>query len=163
MISPPTDSLYKFIAIFGLVIFVWGITFPLQKSEEFELQRAEILTAVEESNNIGKRIQAKIVSLAEKRKSIAGDDPERTDIDKQIKELRNQLIDSPLSINIDEKIEVLTVLKKSLVQFKILGWMSICFGLVLIIIGFLLWYYKLQKHIDIKLQNDSSSQHPPPV
>jgi hypothetical protein len=36
MIQPPTDNLYKFMAIVGLLLFIGGALYPLTKAYEIE-------------------------------------------------------------------------------------------------------------------------------
>jgi hypothetical protein len=155
MFSPPTDSLYKFIAIFGLIILAWGVAFPWQKAQEFKFKLIEIKAEVKANNNISKRINASYQLLIKERNLIKSDDPERdlkeAAIDKRKQEMYIQLIETQLPV--DEKVETLKVVKNSLTIYKMLGWFSICAGFILMISGFLLWYKKLQKHIDTKMQN----------
>ena len=41
MLQPPTDNLYKFLAIFGLVLFGFSIYVPLQRLEEHSREVAK--------------------------------------------------------------------------------------------------------------------------
>jgi len=42
MIDPPTDSLYKFIALFGLAILAWGFTFSAPLEADYRIKAAEL-------------------------------------------------------------------------------------------------------------------------
>lgn len=48
MLAPPTDRLHKFLAIGGLALLAMGISIPIQKYQEAEVQRIEALTRLRE-------------------------------------------------------------------------------------------------------------------
>lgn len=48
MLAPPTDRLHKFLAIGGLALLAAGISIPIQKYQEAEVQRIEALTRLRE-------------------------------------------------------------------------------------------------------------------
>jgi hypothetical protein len=47
MFSPPTDNLYKFLAIFGLIIVMYSIYYPFQKLRELRFLAVETKTEME--------------------------------------------------------------------------------------------------------------------
>lgn len=49
MLAPPTDRLHKFLAIGGLVLLATGISIPIQKYQEAEVQRIEAMARVREN------------------------------------------------------------------------------------------------------------------
>lgn len=54
MIQPPTDNLYKFMAIFGLILWVAGVLYPWSKAYELELELLEVEAQVEAYEAEGK-------------------------------------------------------------------------------------------------------------
>ncbi len=48
MIEPPTDRLHKFIAVGGIALFITGVTLPLERFNEAELQRIDAVEKLQE-------------------------------------------------------------------------------------------------------------------
>ena len=59
MISPPTDSLYKFIAISGVVLFLWGAAFPWNKAYELKLQSIDLAGKIEIASHQAQKLNEK--------------------------------------------------------------------------------------------------------
>ena len=59
MFTPPTDSLYKFIAIFGLIILGWGVVFPWQQSYDYKHKTVELKSIIDKSRNNAELLKEK--------------------------------------------------------------------------------------------------------
>lgn len=158
MITPPTDSLYKFMAIFGLVILGWGIVFPWQKSYDYKLKIVELKSTIDRSKNKVEHINQSYNLLVMERKRIEQDvsssesSLKKAAIDNKKQQLYIELLESQQPV--DEKIEIMGVLTEALFIYKLMGFVSIIIGLLLTMAGFWFWYAKIQKHIDMKLLRD---------
>ena len=160
MFTPPTDSLYKFIAIFGLIILGWGVVFPWQQSYDYKLKTVELKSIIDKSRNNAELLKEKYQLLVVERKRIEQDknDPEaalkKAAIDTKKQQLYIELLESQHPV--DEKIATIAVLEEALFIYKFLGFFSIFFGLLLTISGFCFWYAKVQKHIDCEMVKKDS-------
>ena len=54
-LTPPTDNLYKFMAIAGIVVGCFGIVFPQILRERFEIDRQIIIQEAQSAKLIGKK------------------------------------------------------------------------------------------------------------
>lgn len=63
--QPPTDNLYKFMAIFGLILWVGGIFYPLNKAYEMEEDVIEIEAQVAQAEK-----NPELANTVELRKNI---------------------------------------------------------------------------------------------
>lgn len=162
MFAPPTDSLYKFIAIFGLIILGWGIAAPYQKSYEYKLKMAELNSAIDGSKNKAEQLQESYKSLLTERKNLEHEpnNPEtilkEAAIDNKKQQLYIELLEAQQPV--DEKTEVMKVLNEAMTTYKLLGIVSVFGGLLLTLSGFWLWYVRIQKHIDMTLLQDNNNK-----
>ena len=126
--STPIDSLYKFIAIFGLVIMIASATFKffaitdIQRSvAELKINQAKVLVYIE-AKDIGKN---------------------------ELTRLRLEFAEAKArTISAGEKVKMFTI-------FDFRATIFLCIGIMLSIAGFSLWYKKLQKYHDIQIKNQS--------
>ena len=79
----PTDNLYKFIAIFGLVILVFGIAFP---SEKLTRSFAQVDDAAKERGIAKIRIMRKLAQMQDAKKRI---DEKAAEVNKAQKQLQD--------------------------------------------------------------------------
>ena len=184
----PTDNLYKFISIVGLLIILIAIsTLVLEnkriQSELIELDRNYSISIAkfEILINDSKELNSIINEYAKKNKIDLSDtllnisDPSiiknlyyilSTDVSQNIKnilELFNKVLSrqDSLSLNrINLKYDLIQISKKKtyLKHFTILTILTSCIGLILSIIGFKNWYYKYQKPQDELIRENSTSK-----
>lgn len=75
MILPtlPTDNLYKFLALSGLAILIFGVVYPYKLANELELKIVDVGTQIKllefESAAIGR-----VISLLEQKKDLTRDE-----------------------------------------------------------------------------------------
>lgn len=177
--TPPTDNLYKFISIFGLVLAVLGIFYVETKSLElnqeiYNLEREKSVFSIEKSKIERKRnyLKDKIDDfnrLADiKSKPIVNDSiiswtriisgsknliTESNNISTLIEELREvELEFEKKQVEIDSKESIIEL--KTNQDEKIFDVIDILIpiGIILSFFGFVLWYDKSQKYQDVILK-----------
>ncbi len=162
MITPPTDSLYKFIAIAGLIILGWGVAYPWDKGIEYKLKVADTEAEVKKGKLRVDHLKSLYDSLkSEEAKIKSGpknhdNDLMLTAIDVKKQKLYIDILESQQPS--DDRIAVLNVLQEALTSYRIMGVVSIIAGLLLSVTGFLLWYIRIQKYVDEKVALDSKDK-----
>ncbi len=164
----PTDNLYKFIAITGLFLITLSVVLPqilLDKilTKHFEVETAHVQLARSMAASEIKSAQAEAMIKISQLKIDAYKNNSELDLYKFEELLANQfeLISSEtdrlsgLAREIDsEKIShdyFIDILNRAKGQIKLYEMMSIA-GLFLSVTGFILWYLKLQRHLDFLLE-----------
>lgn len=156
MMQPPTDNLYKFLAIFGLVIAITGAVGAYQALAELRAHliessyqgakalqaqalaisnRLSLLTALEAAAKKGDK--AKFKELERKWKFDQGEQVANTEL-KKLQELRDLFA---------ERSRMLSAL----------GLLGVLFGAALSVIGFYFWYVRVQIHLDAKLKQGQAT------
>ncbi len=126
-VKPPTDSLYKFVAIFGLVLFLWSY----YAADKFIDDHMDSVASYGEHVDDHDGLKYKVIEDA-----INGDTDK---LDPFIQSL-------PIS-------ERAPFLKMYLQASKLTPTIANIHigrnaGLLMIILGFFLWYYRVQRHLD---------------
>jgi hypothetical protein len=67
MLNPPTDRLHKFAAIAGLALLIVGITIPVQKYQEAEVQRIEAIAKMQEVRYAYERYASQVNQMIDMR------------------------------------------------------------------------------------------------
>ncbi len=177
--TPPTDNLYKFISIFGLIISIASFIYVETKSieianETYNANKLKFETQVEKQkiesfrNEIEKNIldyysvaniKAKPIindSIIVWTKTLTGDEnlvSQSSNISKQFVEYELKKAEFAKKENEYDTIEKVNELNIS-EQEKLFEWLDILLpiGILLTFVGFLLWYFKSQKLQDYILQ-----------
>lgn len=135
----PTDNLYKFLAIFGLAIAFFAAYFTEQRREAYDT-----------------RIEAALMELAGLRarraqlESGIGVLERQTSIDPAaVREMRRQM-DELLTTGarMQEQTRQIGHLDDQLVKMRRIAYGGGVSGVVVSLIGFALWWFKLQRHLD---------------
>ena len=162
MISPPTDSLYKFLAISGLVTVGWSVAFPWDKHLEYELKVAEVKAEVQKSKLKVERLDSQYKSLLDEESKLQA---ERSEQDRKLKlaaiegrkqKLYIEMLEAQQPV--DERVEALKVLQDALRSYYLMGLVSTIAGLILAVAGFFLWYGRVQRYVDVKLRQDTEKE-----
>jgi hypothetical protein len=157
MIQPPTDNLYKFLAIFGLVLIGYSLYIPLQKLQEYghevvkwnaawgpllvrslqmyEDDRAELVCAIAKASDTAAL------------KSTSKDCTEVAAKSAQTKLNRQELARATAELQGGKG--MLDYLEKQYVFYRNLGLATGFIGLLLCGAGFWLWYKRVQKPLDM--------------
>jgi len=157
MLTPPTDNLYKFFAVFGLFIVLSSSAFWWNSAKEFDEffeSNSEYLSTMIDGN------ETYIIYIQKAKKSLSIHNSVNGDY-KLLSREQNEALEKVLTeIEIMEA-EITELEKanksKNLIlnsrlekdtQAKLIGLSGIIFGLLTSTLGFYLWYSRLQKHID---------------
>ncbi|MGN6280357.1 hypothetical protein [Frateuria sp.] len=135
----PTDNLYKFMALAGIVLMLFSVVYPFQRLQELEIRAIDSRTQLA---IVGQR-----VALLQFQVKAMEKDPAATD--EKILALRSKSTDLGIEalrgVGENKKNEAL------LSQLRLFAGISLFTslgGLVLAIAGFLLWYLRIQKPSD---------------
>ena len=152
-VKTPTDNLYKFIALFGLAIFGLmcvlvhrhidqSMNKALELEKELNSQHAALLGIVAEVEKANPDIDVNKLTDSEFSNLVA---PSKY---QTLIELERQ---AETNMVVGEAI--IKWLKPVLMTYVIIA----VIGVFIAIAGFILWYKKLQKHIDKKLEHESQA------
>ena len=159
----PTDNLYKFIALSGIVLIILSLVLPNVEVTKLENKQEESSLAVPA---LQKQINDLNLSL-----SILESDTATTSMNKlskqdltklreRIIELANKTYDARAEfdqnkIKSDSVGSSINKLSQELSFYSYLMNM----GFVLMITGFILWYFRLQKYLDLIVKKEADKQH----
>lgn len=167
IVSIPTDNLYKFLAVFGLVIPVAGIVYPhtvlvdlkeravknRASLERVEYEKAELYKDVEILGDAiginGENFIDTLGQLTESQKALYAE------------RLRNLLLKrheidmKVLDIRADTEIAKLYQAEISMLNYVGVG--ASALGVSMMILGFYAWHHKVQKYQDAILESKASA------
>lgn len=161
LMTPPTDSLYKFLAILGLVLAAWAISFPWKQAYEYELKVAELKCAELQRNTKIEAINTELARLKVKRGNLEKSGGSEVELkiaalDKKKQQLYIDKLEAQQPV--DEQIEVLKVLNRAQRTYKFIAYGGTSLGVILSCIGFVCWYSRIQKYIDSDVLKEDSSK-----
>jgi len=140
--SIPTDNLYKFLALSGLLIFAISLLYPQHKKIELSLKRNDI--SVDE-----KKLQHKINALVKHLEKLNKNKIRLQDV--EIEKLDGQVeLLSDRQDEIEGKKAAQKILEEELSYYSYFKFYGICIGLFVSIVGFGCWYVFVQRPNDIK-------------
>lgn len=163
--QPPTDNLYKFLAISGLIVFGFSIYIPFQRFEEFE--RSSVQLDIVYEPIIDKLMVVDDAALIQLNCSISkrgGGKPKSSDPCKRVKEAKavaaaatRELVALQAKVtNVKHERNLLfEQYRRSFVAGIFLG----VLGLALCIAGFWLWYVRLQRYLDAVVRDDAQQRN----
>ena len=192
LIKPPTDNLYKFLAMFGTIVFLVGFIFPpmmfyqssleflkslggdkeLAVHEEFAVQRKR---SFEERK---RQLAAEAADLQNRLARVKNDTTSSSDIEKlelaikDVKKRAEALEDASYEFNLNLKLKAAQVEQQKTLstnetrnsRFLIgIGWGIGTFGLLIAICGFIMWYKNVQRFEDQILRKEAAKPRTPPV
>lgn len=164
-LKPPTDNLYKFITIIGILIIIvssslWWKTYEERDSIFLSLDITSTTFDLGETYSEHSDKTSEAISISQ---SVKGDVSLLTDVQQRyllnlldkaqaLEELSNELVKktrlSTLKIN---------TIKTKYENVKIISIVFIIIGFSLMLSGFYLWNTKLQKYIDKEIKNKINS------
>jgi hypothetical protein len=155
MLTPPTDSLYKFLAIAGLVMVMWGAAFPWNKAYETRLEGAQLRAEITAVGERAKQLQGQYYELTKELQRLetsTTDDAKKHTLRVEKRDLFIKLLDAQHPIDFGlEKIEVIEEANKT---YERIGWVSVSLGIILTLAGFFGWYYKIQQYLDRDMKKE---------
>jgi hypothetical protein len=141
--SLPTDNLYKFLALSGLVIVLFSFIFPMKRIGEIELKSLEIKTQVEV-------LKIEIDYLKEDTKTWA----EKANLNhEETVLLRKRTKDAAIKVaELGGRTEQIEALRGELRFYWRFIKVTVWLGAVISLVGFYLWYFLVQKPNDLLLR-----------
>ena len=134
---PPTDNLYKFLSIFGLIVALLSFIFP-------QILIFEIKTQI-------LKLDGEVVVLEEDMLALErSSKPKMTAADE--KQLRHRMAE------VKGKTAVIEGLATQIEDLVLLFSIGIGTGIFFMIIGFQLWYFRVQKFQDRILKDDAEKR-----
>lgn len=143
----PTDNLYKFMALSGLAIALISFFLPMKQVRDIEMEIVEIQEQARLLNEKNDFLDIK-KGIIERLKSAPAEEAEKIFIERQ------QLVLE--SVRILAKLERVKFLKDEIKNLKtIIGLLS-GLGVFLSVLGFILWYQKVQRYQDKVLKDNAN-------
>ena len=143
----PTDNLYKFMALAGLALFLFGIIYPVRLIGEIRLNIVDIQVEIEIAQHITKDIDLKLYALEH--------DPEATlDDTFALKTEFAKLQERAAKLNGSHQKN--SILVSQLWLFIGLAFVTTFGGFALSYRGFKLWYYRVQLPSDLRIAKDDT-------
>ncbi|TRZ65045.1 MAG: hypothetical protein D4Q79_00145 [Spirochaetia bacterium] len=153
----PTDNLYKFMAIFGLVIIISGFYFYTTIIDKYSLAASSLIKE-EGILKIETDYLSDEVALLETRIEIAngqGDKNILNNVLADYKAVKDELKQKEIAReSIEQKIYDLEFIEKDVNAIKAYHFGAIGLGMVLMVYGFWLWYSKLQYYQDLIIRRE---------
>jgi hypothetical protein len=158
MIDPPTDSLYKFIALFGLAILAWGFTFSAPLEADYRIKAAELTANTKIAKSEVDRYSMERDAYRDEQRQVSENSRKWGDLESKKNAVNIKIIklDNELAIQVAKTDAVSAELER----YRYLGPLARLCGALLAAIGFILWYVKVQRHLDSKTANGEESPKP---
>lgn len=134
--KPPTDNIYKFMAITGLLLIILGITYPYK---ELNKNIAEIYKLNSQANLI----------LLDKKELFYSKQLSEQEYNAKLRQYNEKLI------KLNEDQGIFNAHKNQTGLSIIIGLCGVVIGFLLALLGFILWYKKLQKYLDVIIKTKS--------
>lgn len=189
LIKPPTDNLYKFAAIFGLVLFVGGLVFPpwlfyqsslellktvagkdeLAAHEKFAQERKQQLERRKnQAETELKQLQARLGNLASSGSSGSDEIDKLESAIKDANKRFETLEDAAYEFNLNLELKKAQVREQRTLSTNetrnarlvmVVGWVFAGFGVVMAFRGFRMWYRRVQVFQDKSLEMEVNSRN----
>jgi hypothetical protein len=140
--NPPTDNLYKFLSVFGLITLIFSTAAPLWTSYTLSLRIYQLQSEGDTLKIELDYLQRKIGQENSSDRFIAEQASNTKDL--QIR-----------TAQLSRKTEEIKFIREELEGWKIFIVVGMALGWSLIFIGFSLWYFRLQRYQDIILKNEA--------
>ena len=149
MWTPPTDSLYKFMAIFGLVALAWSLTFPAQKQAEYHVLEFELDAELKTLAAQTEKLNALFEDLKAQQANFESNSAEWRELEIKKRDAHIALLKASEPVAVKQG--KLGALQDNTKKFSLLEQVGYMIGITLSILGFTLWYFRIQRHLDVKL------------
>jgi hypothetical protein len=150
---PPTDNLYKFLALSGLVAMLVALIYPLTMINKLEIESAEVFGDLKLSQAELARLELRVAALRAEDSSGQIEAGHRYLAETQLDEFSDALFDAQkamiLSQTRSHKLDVLFDNTKKWVNLAII---LFAVGTVAMTFGFWKWYTKIQRFEDAILE-----------
>lgn len=161
MMSPPTDNLYKFCAISGLIIFFFSFYYPFTKIQNIQLDTINLEKENEIFNIDNEYLQRKIDTMKIQIEAAINENLDDLAYVQKYPDHKNKIEEIDENIKNQRKKQIyinknVSIIKKNffwLDVYNTLGIFPPIVGVFIAIYGFAKWH-KTQKMIDEKLKNN---------
>jgi len=177
-LTPPTDNLYKFIAITGLLFIFASIFYPtflniqineriLESEKDIEIATIERTKLERESNDIERKandMQKKVEGFKQNpsnvfAKQLEAEMKDLEQLQKQTKEFTDVATElQKRNIEIEYKNKITKFYNNYLELALNAAQVGMTIGLILTFLGFTLWFFKVQKHQDLVLLKEAEQK-----
>jgi hypothetical protein len=148
--KPPTDNLYKFLALSGVLLVIFTLYLPFSMMNELRLM-IDLLQPEASSLEAKVDFWNEDKEILEARQSIASDE-EKEDL-----EQRKRILETRIAFA-NAKMEAINRLGKQMMVYEKYIKVFAVFGWCLVFLGFGLWYSKLQKFEDKKIKRETEKE-----
>jgi hypothetical protein len=150
--TPPTDNLYKFTALSGVVILGFSVFYPLSEMRTLAISQSDILS---EQLSLNEDLKRTIKEINE-RKELVGLVPIEK-LQSDLNEMKKLLDKKRQEANLLKlKKERLTVSQRFLEIYLALSVIGTIVGLGLSCFGFFFWYKRVQIFQDMQIRREAS-------
>ncbi len=156
----PTDNLYKFLAITGLILILISVIYPEMETHEIDRMLKEtktelnILKREEEYLNLERRLLLEDNQAQTNTRSIQKSE----DINRRRLELERKLMEiEKKRIQMFGQIDQITLLINRLRLIFRFSTVGLILGIILTIAGFYFWYIKVQRYQDMMIKKESGA------
>ena len=156
MTNIPTDNLYKFIAIFGLVILLTSVYYPFQMMQELSFKVYEIEAKAELMEYKNKYLEGRIKYITKRLENESDIEVQQKIYDDYYKQ-EIELKEAILSVK--ENTKKAELLLKNIETYEILRKYGTLVGAFLIFLGFLNWFRFLQNPLDKQIENSIATNN----
>jgi len=144
---PPSDNLYKFVALVGVLLIVICQLYPVNREQELAIRLIQVNGEVNQYNiAVGHLNEDAAATNAVLKNFFAGNKDETM----ARFQTKNRDIQLQLS-SLEEKKAEIAELDRQLTKWRVIGMLGTIVGVVLAIVGFVLWYRRVQHPQDIIL------------
>ena len=148
----PTDNLYKFLAIFGLVLVVVSVGLIVFENSNLAQREVETIEETRSQEALRSGFELQLELLAKFDEASPGDGLLKEKIIELIEIVPETLVQAARTDTQSEANRYMD--RNSYDNISRLYWLT-GFGMLLSCIGFLLWYFKLQRHLDVVVRKEA--------
>ncbi|WP_326999518.1 hypothetical protein [Comamonas testosteroni] len=145
--AAPTDSLYKFMALTGLLLAVFCFFYPVQIANELKVTVIELDASVKKLKLSSAHASTVIELYNAKRETTRLTAEELVKLNEMVL-TQNSAVEDKNAL-----LEKQTLLIESYKEIKKYGDVGFWLGFLLSIFGFYFWYTRVQRHVDRELRN----------
>ena len=143
----PTDNLYKFMALAGVVLLVFGLSYPLRLATQLQLQLADQQVQVEISKLRTEQIEGRFDLIKRDKTATLS---QSLELQSKLYDLREQ------TAVVSGAVEKARLLLYQFLFFAIIGLGCAVSGYLLARAGFKLWYVRVQKPADFEASRNGT-------
>jgi hypothetical protein len=136
----PTDNLYKFLALSGLALLVFSVVYPTTRMTELRIRQAETRS----------QLKIRTLEIEAIEKELNQEIQVQPPSTEQLAILSDRGLQSGIkNAQLSSYIEQTNVLVEELSFFMLLLNIGMFFGFTMAVVGFWLWYHKVQRLLDL--------------